>query len=307
MEFWVLILTIWAFYRWVQSRIRRQKDDERFARVIEALNKLEPRQKDLAKLETRVQELEQRLALSFSPPSPPAARQTDVPVPPSPAPKPIEPGKPVAVPPSLENPKPLAPVVPPPVAPPAVHPPSPPIPSPPPPSKQVATPPGSSLPHPLALTRPTPPTFSPPPKSAPASVRELSSQLEETLGKNWLNKLGIIALVIGISLFLAYKFPSLSNPEKIGLGYLIGFVILGTGIYLERSDRYRVFARALIGGGWALTFFVTYAMHFVPYTRVIDTQWVDLILLFAVAGAMVVHTLRYDSQIVTGLAFLLAF
>ena len=60
MEFWVLILTVWAFYRWVQSRIRRQKEDERFARVIEALNKLEPRLKDLTKLETRVHELEQR-------------------------------------------------------------------------------------------------------------------------------------------------------------------------------------------------------------------------------------------------------
>jgi hypothetical protein len=139
------------------------------------------------------------------------------------------------------------------------------------------------------------------------SAREATSQLEETLGKNWLNKLGIIALVIGISLFLAYKFPSLTNPEKVGLGYLISFVILATGIYLERSDRYRIFARALIGGGWALTFFVTYAMHFVPYTRVIDTEAVDLILLFLVAAAMVVHTLRYDSQVVTGLSFLLAF
>src|SRR5580704_16181906 len=64
MEFWVLILTVWAFYRWVQSRIRRQKDDERFARVVEALNKLEPRLKDLHKLETRVHELENRLASS---------------------------------------------------------------------------------------------------------------------------------------------------------------------------------------------------------------------------------------------------
>ena len=109
--------------------------------------------------------------------------------------------------------------------------------------------------------------------------------------------------MIGISLFLAIKFPSLTNPEKIGLGYLVSFAILGAGIYLERRDRYRVFARALIGGGWALTFFVTYAMHFVTFTRVIETQWVDLVLLFVVAAVMVAHTLRYDSQVVTGLAF----
>jgi hypothetical protein len=303
MEFWVLILTLWAFYRWVQSRLRRQKDDERFARVIDALNKFERRLKDLAKLETRVHQLEQQLLSSSPAPAP--TQPPAIPAPPSSTTKPVEPPAPVTIPPSVEIPKPVAP--PPPAAQP-IHPPPLKIPVPPPPPPgPVVTPPASSAPHQPAPTRPAPPPLSPSPQREPVSAREFSSQLEETLGKNWLNKLGIIALVIGISLFLAYKFPSLSNLEKIGLGYLLGFVILSTGIYLERSDRYRVFARALIGGGWALTFFVTYAMHFVPYTRVIDTQWVDLVLLFLVAAAMVSHTLRYDSQVVTGLAFLLAF
>ena len=306
MEFWILILTVWAFYRWVQSRIHRQKDDERFARVVEALNKLEPRLKDLQKLETRVHELENRLATS-APPIPP--QQTVAPPSPPTEPKPFEPPSPVRVPPSLELPQPPAPGAPPtPPAPPVkpIEPPKPPAASPLSP-KPVVTPPASTTLQPPVPSRTIPPPPSPPPQPVHRSARETTSQLEETLGKNWLNKLGIIALVIGISLFLAYKFPSLTNPEKVGLGYLISFVILGTGVYLERSDRYRIFARALIGGGWALTFFVTYAMHFVQYTRVIDAEAVDLVLLFLVAGATVFHTLRYDSQVVTGLAFLLAF
>src|ERR1700720_3552343 len=297
MEFWILILTVWAFYRWVQSRIHRQKDDERFARVVEALNKLEPRLKDLHKLETRVHELETRLPTT-APPAPP--QQPAAPAPPPADPKPIEPPISIKLPPTPETPKPVIPVAPP-------TPPVPPPPFPAPATPPSAAPPASTTPHPPAPARPTPPPLFPPPEPAHLSAREATSQLEETLGKNWLNKLGIIALVIGISLFLAYKFPSLTNPEKVGLGYLISFVILATGIYLERSDRYRIFARALIGGGWALTFFVTYAMHFVLYTRVIDTEAVDLVLLFLVAAVMVVHTLRYDSQVVTGLAFLLAF
>src|SRR5580692_4955919 len=101
MEFWILILTVWAFYRWVQSRIHRQKDDERFARVVEALNKLEPRLKDLHKLETRVHELETRLATS-TPPAP--AQQTVMPAPPPVEPKPIEPPISIKIPPSLEIP-----------------------------------------------------------------------------------------------------------------------------------------------------------------------------------------------------------
>jgi Predicted membrane protein (DUF2339) len=311
MEFWILILTVWAFYRWVQSRIHRQKDDERFARVVEALNRLEPRLKDLHNLEARVHELENRLVAA----APPSAPRTAAAAPPAAEPKPVEPLVPAKLPPSLEIPKPPRPIAPP--APPTLraHPIEPPTPKPavPPPQSPAlvlpppTTPPTSAAPHPPAAPGPIPPPLSPPPQPAHLSAREATSQIEETLGKNWLNKLGIIALVIGISLFLAYKFPSLSNPEKVGLGYLVSFVILATGVYLERSDRYRIFARALIGGGWALTFFVTYAMHFVPYTRIIDTQSLDLVLLFLVAAAMVVHTLRYDSQVVTGLSFLLAF
>ena len=302
MEFWVLILTVWAFFRWVLTHLRRRKEDERFANVVEALNQFEARFREVTRLEKRVHELEEKLASSGSAAAPPTATAIQAQ---SQSPAALVEHPSVVVPPAIEIPKliiPPGPAVPIPPASPvtdAVHPPAPKPPIP----VVPAAPTIPRLPTAVPPARP----FSPPPKAAPVSARELSSQLEETLGKNWLNKLGIIALVIGISLFLAYKFPSLSNPEKIGLGYLVSLVILGTGIYLERSDRYRVFSRALIGGGWALTFFVTYAMYFVPYTRVIDTEWVDLLLLFAVAGAMVVHTLRYDSQVVTGLAFLLAF
>ena len=109
MEFWVVILTLWAFYRWVASRIRRQKEDERFARVVEALNHLEPRLKDINKLESRVKELEQRLA-SPKPPDPAEAEQHAATAPPPAIRKPVEPPPPV-VPAAPEIPKPVPPVV----------------------------------------------------------------------------------------------------------------------------------------------------------------------------------------------------
>jgi uncharacterized membrane protein len=308
MEFWVVVLTVWVFFRWVQSRIQRKKDDERFARVIEALNKVDASQKQFKALESRIQELERRLAGApvAAAPEPPVRVELE-----TPTEKPVEKPAPVKIPPWPEVPKTVANVppaqwMPPPsvsVAP-IVPPLTPPAPLAPPKTPTLVLPPVAAA---SATSTNPPPLFSQPQKPAAISARERSSDLEQKLGTNWLNKIGIIILVIGISLFLAIKFPSLTNPEKIGLGYLVSLAILGTGIYLERRDRYRVFARALIGGGWALTFFVTYAMHFVTYTRVIDTQWVDLVLLFAVATLMVVHTLRYDSQVVTGLAFLLAF
>src|ERR1700722_6493308 len=114
MEFWILILTVWAFYRWVQSRIHRQKDDERFARVVEALNKLEPRLKDLHKLETRVHEFETRLPTTAPPPPTHQPAQPPPAPPPPPAdPKPIEPPISIKLPPPPETPKPVIPVAPP--------------------------------------------------------------------------------------------------------------------------------------------------------------------------------------------------
>jgi len=62
-----------------------------------------------------------------------------------------------------------------------------------------------------------------------------------------------------------------------------------------------------MGGGWALLYFTTYAMNHVGAAKVLESETLDFVLLLIVAAAMVAHTLRYDSRVVTGLAFLLAF
>ncbi|HEV2234618.1 MAG TPA: DUF2339 domain-containing protein [Terriglobia bacterium] len=131
--------------------------------------------------------------------------------------------------------------------------------------------------------------------------------LEETLGTNWLNKVGVIILVIGVALFLIYELKELGPGGKVFVGYAVGLAMLGPGIFFERRERWRILARAGMGGGWALLYFTTYAMNHVPAARVLESESFDLALLLIVAAAMVAHTLRYNSQVVTGLAFLLAF
>jgi uncharacterized membrane protein len=134
-----------------------------------------------------------------------------------------------------------------------------------------------------------------------------SLDIEEMLGTNWLNKLGIVILVLGVAFFLAYQLKTLGPAGKVLVGFMTSGVMLGAGIWFDRKERYRILARAGIGGGWALLFFTTYAMYHVAAAQVLSSQAVDLVLMLAVAAAMVAHTLRYRSQVVTGLAFLLAF
>jgi uncharacterized membrane protein len=131
--------------------------------------------------------------------------------------------------------------------------------------------------------------------------------IEEMLGTDWLNKLGIALLVLGVAFFLAYQLKTMGPVGKILVGLVTAAVMLSAGVWFEHRDRYRILARAGIGGGWALLFFTTYAMYHVPAAQVLSSQPADLVAMLAVAAAMVAHTLRYRSQVVTGLAFLLAF
>jgi uncharacterized membrane protein len=150
------------------------------------------------------------------------------------------------------------------------------------------------------------------PKSPRAPAKPMAERLksvfalEEVLGKNWLNKLGIVLLVLGMALLGIHQFSG--TPEGKTILFLLGSaVLLGGGIFLERKERYQLLGRAGIGGGWALLFFTTYAVHHVQAMLVLPSETIDLVLMLGVAVAMALHTLRYKSQVVTGLAFLLAY
>jgi uncharacterized membrane protein len=164
----------------------------------------------------------------------------------------------------------------------------------------IPPPPPAPTPHPYAAPPPPRPPVDPPPPRPRVS-------LEERLGQNWLNKLGIVILVIGVALFLGVEARTLGPLGKSLIGFALAAAILGGGLWLERKPTYRLFARACIGGGWALLFFLSFAIYHLDALRIVTSQMLDLTLMLAVAGGMVVHSLRYRSQVVTSIAFLLAF
>ena len=84
-------------------------------------------------------------------------------------------------------------------------------------------------------------------------------------------------------------------------------ILLTAGIIGEQKERYRIAGRAVLGGGWALAYFTTYALHNVASVRLVESPAIGFMFLFIVAAAMVAHSLRYHSEITTGFAYLLAF
>ncbi len=194
----------------------------------------------------------------------------------------------------------------------------------PPPPMVVTTPPPASIAETsIPKSSPPPITSVTPPVAQPLRAPNLSAthdtptpsaeparswaDMEEKLGANWLNKIGTAAFVIGVALLLNYSMHLLGAGGKIALGYALSAILLTAGIIGEKKERYRIAGRAVLGGGWALAYFTTYALHNIASVRLVESPAIGFVLLFIVAAAMVAHSLRYHSEITTGFAYLLAF
>ena len=136
---------------------------------------------------------------------------------------------------------------------------------------------------------------------------ETVSSIEEKLGASWFAIVGVIMLVIGLALGGKLVVQHVGPMGKCFILYAVGASLLAGGISLEKRERYVTLGRVAIGGGWGLLFFSTYGMHHVAAMRVMDSLVVDSVLMLGVAIAMAAHTLRYRSQFVTGVAFLMGY
>ncbi|OJT27025.1 hypothetical protein BO221_03230 [Archangium sp. Cb G35] len=127
--------------------------------------------------------------------------------------------------------------------------------------------------------------------------------LEAHLGTYWLSRVGIVALIIGFAFLIIYHFGDLGALARVGAGYLLSAGLAALGLWLSR--RHELFGRIVFGGGLALAYFVTYALHFVPAVRVIESEPLALVLLALNVVGIVVIAQRMQSETVAGIALFL--
>ena len=142
---------------------------------------------------------------------------------------------------------------------------------------------------------------------AAAPPRRTSEDWEALIGGNWVNKIGVFVAVIGIALLLNYAWDQMGAAGRVALSLAASFSLLVSGVVFERREKYRTFSYGLIGGGWAALYTTVYAMYAVSAAKVLDNAFAATLLLLAVSAGMIVHSLKYRSQSVTGLAYFLAF
>jgi len=127
------------------------------------------------------------------------------------------------------------------------------------------------------------------------------------VGTSWLNKIGVLVSIVGVALLVSYSFAHIGPGGRVAIGYLLSASMLAGGVVLERRDTFRNYAYGLIAGGWAGIYFTTFAMHDVAAAKIIDSDLLAVALLSLVAAGMIAHSLRYKSQVVTSLAFIVAY
>jgi uncharacterized membrane protein len=182
---------------------------------------------------------------------------------------------------------------------------------PPAPPKPAAPPPPPPPPEPVPVLvgPPAPPeAFLVHEAPAPVAHAERTSQdWEALIGGNWANKLGVFVTVIALALLLKYAYTELGAVGRVALSLSVSFAMLAAGWIFERREAYRTFSYGLIGGGWAALYTTVYAMHAIQAAKVVDNALAATLLLLAVVAGMIVQSLEYRSQTVTGLAYFLAF
>lgn len=163
----------------------------------------------------------------------------------------------------------------------------------------------TAIPQPATPPRAVHSKETPPPKAPTYKAKKKT--FEETLGRDWFNKLGIFAVVIGIVLLIGYSFQYFGPWAKLGTGVAAACGLLGLGIFLEQKRDLEKFAKSLMAGGWALLYFTTYAAHHLEVVRVIpDPTW-GFVALLVVALAAILHLQRYNSQTLTTFTYLLIY
>ncbi|MEO8661367.1 MAG: DUF2339 domain-containing protein [Bryobacteraceae bacterium] len=159
-------------------------------------------------------------------------------------------------------------------------------------------------PEPISVAAPAEATYQPVAADAADTTMD---DWETRIGGNWLNKLGVLIVVVGIALFVAYSFTQMGPPGRVAIGFGAGAVMIAAGWWLERREQTRMFGRGLTAGGWAAIYFTAYAMHAIEAARIVDNPIAGFVLLIAAATGLVLYSLRYGSETVTGVAYFAAF
>jgi uncharacterized membrane protein len=159
----------------------------------------------------------------------------------------------------------------------------------------IPTPPQDS-PRPLTPLPPLP--HIPPRPAAPAPAEEID--LESRIGSHWLNRIGIAAVLIGVSYFLKYAFDNnwIGPAGRVAIGLLAGIAVV---VWSERFRQhgYRLFSYSLKAVGIGVMYLSLWAAFHV-YSLIPSA--VALVAMLAVTASTAMLAITQDAEILAAFA-----
>ena len=169
-------------------------------------------------------------------------------------------------------------------------------PTPPPPAKPE---PAATVGSPVSAPHRAPPPIIPLRAGIAASVKS-QANLESRIGSHWLNRIGILALLIGVSYFLKFAFDNnwIGPAGQISIGLVAGIAIV---IWSERfrAKGYKAFSYSLKAVGIGALYLSLWAAFHV-YSLIPSS--VAFAMMLVVTAATSVMALSQDAQILAAFA-----
>ena len=125
---------------------------------------------------------------------------------------------------------------------------------------------------------------------------------QEKIWINVLHKVGIVALIIGLGLFIKYSFPYIGLWGRIAIGLLIGVALLYIGEKLMKE--YGTYALGISSCGIVTLYFSFYAAA-AFYNLIHPAIAFLMMVLVTIVGVLL--SLRYDNSVISFIAILGAF
>lgn len=127
------------------------------------------------------------------------------------------------------------------------------------------------------------------------------NQIEMKIGLNWINRLGILLLILGVGAAFQYSYSTWFSDYMKGTAFfLLGLIMVAGGEWLFRKNK-QTFALGLIGGGISVLYGSVFYSYFL--LEIIDLS-VGLILSVLITVAAVLLSLRYRSRTICSIALI---
>ncbi len=140
--------------------------------------------------------------------------------------------------------------------------------------------------------------------TAPPTRPERALDLETKIGSVWFNRIGLVSLAVGFAFLARLAVAQMVPWQRVTVSYLGAAVLVALGLWY--AERFKGFARPVMGAGLALGFFTSFAGYFVAPMACLPLA-LSLLLMTAFVAAIFVFAERWRSQTTAGFALLLGY